>query len=65
MGNYDLPDISPCVLWEVGKAVMQGKNHFLFIPQEKKEKAHNKELEQKIKGSEAAHAASQELSWVS
>lgn len=41
------------------------KNNFLFIPQEKKEKAHNKELEQKIKGLEAAHAASQELSWVS
>uniref|UniRef100_A0AAR2LML4 Reverse transcriptase zinc-binding domain-containing protein n=1 Tax=Pygocentrus nattereri TaxID=42514 RepID=A0AAR2LML4_PYGNA len=54
----NLPEISPCVLWEAGKAVMRGKIISYCAHKKNKEKTLILELEQKIKSLENAYAAS-------
>uniref|UniRef100_A0AAR2JRJ2 Reverse transcriptase domain-containing protein n=1 Tax=Pygocentrus nattereri TaxID=42514 RepID=A0AAR2JRJ2_PYGNA len=54
----NLPEISPCVLWEAGKAVMRGKIISYCAQKKNKEKTLILELEQKIKSLENAYAAS-------
>ena len=58
----DLPGISPCVLWETAKVVMRGQIISYSSHKAKIEKRLEKELEDKIKTLETAHAASQEES---
>uniref|UniRef100_A0AAR2IMM0 Reverse transcriptase domain-containing protein n=1 Tax=Pygocentrus nattereri TaxID=42514 RepID=A0AAR2IMM0_PYGNA len=52
----NLPEISPCVLWEAGKAVMRGKIISYCTHKKNKEKTLILELEQKIKSLENAYA---------
>uniref|UniRef100_A0AAR2IJQ7 Reverse transcriptase domain-containing protein n=1 Tax=Pygocentrus nattereri TaxID=42514 RepID=A0AAR2IJQ7_PYGNA len=54
----NLLEISPCVLWEAGKAVMRGKIISYCAHKKNKEKTLILELEQKIKSLENAYAAS-------